>query len=103
MTVPKWISPLFWVAAVYDGVLGLLFLAAPLWVFQRFEVPPPNHVGYLQCPAALLIIFGLMFVAIARDPLRNRGLIVPAGTSARSAGNNRSTDVRRRRCLRSRR
>ena len=30
MNVPKWISPLFWIAALYDGVLGILFLAAPL-------------------------------------------------------------------------
>ena len=76
MNVSKWIAPLFWLAAAYDGVLGLLFLAAPGWVFERFQVAPPNHVGYVQFPAALLVIFGLMFVAVARNPLANRGLIV---------------------------
>jgi len=76
MNVPKWIAPLFWIAAAYDGVLGVAFLAAPWWVFTQFNVPPPNHVAYVQFPAALLIIFGLIFVRIARDPVANRGQII---------------------------
>ena len=76
MNAPKWVGPLFWLAAAYDGVLGVLFLAAPWWVFERFQVAPPNHMGYVQFPAALLVIFGLMFAAIALRPVANRGLIV---------------------------
>lgn len=76
MKPPKWISPLFVVAALYDGLLGFLFLGAPLYVFEITGVTPPNHVGYVQFPAALLLIFGLMFVTIAADPLRNRQLIL---------------------------
>ena len=30
--------------------------------------PPPNHWAYVQFPAALLVIFALMFVAIASAP-----------------------------------
>lgn len=76
MSYPKWISPLFWVAAAYDGILGILFLAAPGWVFSTLKVEPPNHVAYVQFPAALLIIFALIFARIARDPMRNRDQIV---------------------------
>lgn len=76
MDIPKWISPLFWIAALYDGVLGIVFLFAPSWVFERFNVVPPNHVGYVQFPAALLLIFALMFIAVARNPIANRGLIL---------------------------
>ena len=76
MNVPKWVSPLFWIAAAYDGVLGILFLAAPAWVFARLEVEPPNHVAYVQFSAALLIIFALIFATIARDPVANRWQIV---------------------------
>jgi hypothetical protein len=76
MNVPKWIPPLFWIAAAYDGVLGLLFLFNPGWVFRTYEVTPPNHMGYVQFPAALLIIFAILFAAIARAPVANRGLIV---------------------------
>ncbi len=69
------ISVLFLVGAAYDGILGLAFLLFPLVVFTMFHVTPPNHVGYVQFPAALLIVFSLMFVNIARSPARNRNLI----------------------------
>lgn len=70
-----WIVPLFWIAALYDGVLGLAFLAGPAALFSRLGVTPPNHVGYVQFPAALLVIFALIFVRIAMNPPGNRGLI----------------------------
>jgi hypothetical protein len=66
---------LFIVAALYDGVLGAAFLFASGCVFNWFGVVPPNHPGYAQFPAALLVIFAAMFAAIAKDPVRNRGLI----------------------------
>jgi len=75
MRTPSWIRPLFALAALYDGVLGLVFLAAPGYPFRLFAVTPPNHMGYVQFPAALLLIFGLMFLAVARNPVQNRGLI----------------------------
>jgi hypothetical protein len=75
MRTAKWIPLLFAVASLYDGLLGVSFLAAPLYLFELFKVPPPNHVGYVQFSAALLLIFALMFIQIARDPITNRRLI----------------------------
>jgi hypothetical protein len=75
MKVEKPISLLFWIAAWYDGVLGLAFFFAPTYVFERFDVTPPNHVGYVQFPAALLLMFAIMFARIALDPAANRSLI----------------------------
>ena len=69
------VSALFVTAALYDGLLGLAFLIAPGAVFNTFAVTPPNHFGYVQFPAALLLVFALMFAAVAKDPVRNRGLI----------------------------
>lgn len=68
-------SVIFGLSALYDGLLGIFFLFASPLVFRWFEVTPPNHYGYVHFPAALLIIFGLMFLAIARDPVKNRNLI----------------------------
>jgi len=68
-------SVLFYVAALYDGVLGLAFLLAPGRVFAHFGILPPNHVGYVHFPAALLLVFTVMLLAIARNPHENRGLI----------------------------
>jgi hypothetical protein len=76
MMVAKWIPVLFWITAVYDSVLGLVFLLSPGYPFELFGVTPPNHMGYVQFPAALLLIFAFLFFNIARNPLANRGLIV---------------------------
>ena len=69
------ISTLFAVAAIYDGILGFAFLLAAPALFQRFDVAPPNHWGYVQFSAALLIIFAAMFLNVARRPRQNRNLI----------------------------
>jgi len=71
-----WRKPLFYIAALYDGLLALLFLFFWRDVFAHFNITPPNHPGYVQFPALLLIIFGLLFLQIARNPAENRDLIV---------------------------
>ena len=57
------------------GVLGVAFLIAGGAIFDWFGVTPPNHPGYVQFPAALLVVFAIMFAAIARNPAGNRDLI----------------------------
>jgi len=71
----KWIQALFVIAAAYDGLLGLVFLFASDAPFRWFGVTPPNHPGYVQFPAALLLIFAVMFLTIAGAPAKNAGLI----------------------------
>lgn len=75
MNAKRAIVGLFVVAAIYDGLLGAAFLFADGRLFEWFAVPPPNHPGYVHFPAALLIVFAIMFAAIARDPAGNRNLI----------------------------
>lgn len=76
MSYPKWIRPLYIISALYDGILGVLFLVFSLQLFKAVNVVPPNHIGYVQFPALLLIIFAVMFFNIARDPLGNKNLIL---------------------------
>ena len=71
----EWIRPLFVVAAVYDLLLGVIFLIAHPAVYARFGVTPPNHPGYVQFAAALVGIFGIGFWYVARAPERNRDII----------------------------
>lgn len=71
----KPIPLLFAIAAIYDGILGLLFLVAPGPLFAQLEIEPPNHFGYVQFPALLLLMFGVMFAQIAKNPRRCRDLI----------------------------
>jgi hypothetical protein len=71
-----WIKPFFIVASLYDGILGVAFLFFWATIYQHFGVTPPNHGAYVQFPALLLLIFAAMFLRIARDPVRNRDLIL---------------------------
>ena len=70
-----WIRPLFVVAAAYDFVLGALFLLAYAAIYRRFGVTLPNHPGYVQFAAAVVLIFGIGFWFVSRAPQRNRDII----------------------------
>jgi len=74
----KWIKPLFIIAAAYDGFLGFAFLFFTLEIFAFAKVALPNHIGYVQFPACLLITFALMFMTIAENPLAHRSFILCA-------------------------
>jgi len=65
---------LYGIAAAYDGLLGLAFLAAGPQMFKRAGIEPPNHWGYVHFAAGMLIIFGLMFFMIAWHPTDNWNL-----------------------------
>lgn len=67
---------LFIVAGLYDCLLGIAFFLFGRELFDAFRVTQPNHIGYVQFPAMLLVIFGAMFFQIAKNPPANRGLIL---------------------------
>ncbi|MDX2441611.1 MAG: hypothetical protein QNK40_13810 [Desulfobacterales bacterium] len=71
----KGISLFYYLSAAYDGILGLAFLIFPITIYTWHGITPPNHVGYVQFPAALLVVFAIMFINIGRQPIRNRKLI----------------------------
>ena len=75
MKTERVVSIIFAASAVYDGLLGAAFLLKPAALYDRFGVTPPNHWGYVEFPALILIIFGLMFYAVATHPRTNRNLI----------------------------
>lgn len=72
----RWIKILLVVCGVYDLLLGLVVTVAPAAFFRIAGVTPPNHYGYVQFPALLLIIFGAMFLRAAADPVGRRDVIV---------------------------
>lgn len=72
-----WIRMLFVVAAIYEIGIGLAFLLSGPAIFTAAAIAPPNHWGYVQFPACLLVVFGLMFAAVAARPQRCAALILP--------------------------
>ena len=67
---------LYVVASLYDLVLGLAFIVAAPAIFSAAGIVPPNHWGYVHFAAGLLVVFALMFLSIARQPVENRNLVV---------------------------
>jgi hypothetical protein len=78
------IKSVFLLAAFYDGLLGVIALLFAQPLYQWFGVEAPNHAGYVQFPALLLLVFAAMFVRIARDPVRFADLI-PYGVGLKGA------------------
>lgn len=72
----KWIKVVFVLSGIYDAALGATFLFFAGEVFAQTHVTPPNHLGYVQFPALLLILFGIVFLRIAADPVRCREWIL---------------------------
>lgn len=74
MSLPT-VRCIFLVAALYDFLIGLAFLLFGPQLFETAGVPQPNHWAYIQFGALLLIVFGIMFFAVAFDPVANRNLM----------------------------
>jgi hypothetical protein len=73
--IPGWIRPFLFICAVYDVILGAVFLIAYKAVFEKFGVGLPNHPAYLQFGAAYVVIMGIGFWLAARAPERNRDIL----------------------------
>lgn len=65
----------FGIAGIYDFAIGIVFLFLGPWLYDTAGVTYPNHWGYVQFGALLLIVFGIMFFAIAYNPIANRNLM----------------------------
>ena len=69
------VRALYAVAAAYDGLLGLAFLVAGPALYAHFQITPPNHWGYVHFAAGILVVFGWMFLEIARRPEQSLNLV----------------------------
>jgi hypothetical protein len=74
--IPRWIRPLFIVAALYDFLLGAAYFFFYPAFYARFGIELPNHPGYVQLNALFVTIMGVGFWMVANAPARNRDLIV---------------------------
>ncbi len=72
----QWIRRLFVIAGIYDVILGMVFLLVPSKVFAFYGETPPDPMLYVQFPAALLLVFAVMFFMIAIDPIKNSNQIL---------------------------
>jgi hypothetical protein len=71
----RWIHLLFAFVGCVEFAVGLSFILLPGLLFQLAGIAPVNP-EYIQLPAYLIMVFGLIMFQIARDPVRNRDLII---------------------------
>lgn len=66
----------FLTAALYDLVLGLVFLFAHPWLYGVLSLPLPTEPAYLHAAAAFVLVQGIMYYVVQRDMVRNRDLVL---------------------------
>lgn len=74
----RWYRTLYWIAAAYDIVLGIVFLFfyTPVFRFLDIEDTLPAQKSYLSLIAVFLFVIGVAYMLIALGNLeRNRDLI----------------------------
>ncbi|HCQ67585.1 MAG TPA: hypothetical protein DIU07_21680 [Rhodobacteraceae bacterium] len=80
----KSIKILYVVAGLYDLILGFVYFFAHERLFTFFDVPSAGHPTYVEFPAILLVLFGVMFLQISSNPVRHRAMI-PYGIGLKAA------------------
>lgn len=71
-----WIKAVLIASGIYDAVIGATFFLTGSALFRTFHVIPPNHGGYIRFPALVLVIFGVMFLRAAADPVGRRDVLL---------------------------
>lgn len=66
---------LFLVAALYDFILGAVFVVAGEPILTAIGMALPPHVAYIQLAAIFIMVQGLGYWLVYRDPFANLGLV----------------------------
>ena len=67
MKFPNWVTPLFYAAALYDGILGIAGISMPVRIYALFGAVLPNHMAYVHFPALLLISVSFACIPVSPD------------------------------------
>ncbi len=65
----------FLMAALYDLILGAAFLVAPEPILTAIGMTLPPHIAYIQLGAVFVVVQGLGYWLVFRDPLANLGIV----------------------------
>ena len=73
--VPSGWRAFFLVAALYDIVLGAVFVIAGESILTAIGMTLPPHIAYIQLAAIFILVQGLSYWLVYRDPLGNLGIV----------------------------
>jgi hypothetical protein len=67
---------LYLVAALYDLVLGAVFLMFYKPLMETFEIPIPSNPAYLSASAMFIFLFGVLLFLIYLKPEGSRRMVI---------------------------
>ena len=76
MHKPIWIPLLFVFVGCVEFVVGFTFIFLPNQIFALAQIAPLARPEFIQLPALLIMVFGLMMLKVAARPKENANLIL---------------------------
>jgi len=74
-SVPTGWRAFFLVAGLYDALLGLAFLVAGESILTNIGMALPPHIAFIHLSAIFIVVQGLSYLLVFRDPLANLGIV----------------------------
>lgn len=71
----KTVKAVFLASAIYDIVLGFIFGLFFKPIYDAFQTVLPNHAGYMHLISFYLVIFGVGFLFVWKNPMAHLGII----------------------------
>lgn len=65
----------FLVAALYDLILGAVFVVVGEPILKAIGMALPPHIAYIQLAAVFIFVQGLSYWLVFRDPFANLGIV----------------------------
>jgi len=66
---------LFLIAAIYDTLLGFIFLFFYKIIYEILNIPLPQYPSYISLSAAFVFVIGLGYYLVYRNLYANRDLV----------------------------
>jgi len=73
---PRWMSLCLLAAGVYNLLWGGLTVLWPDWLFSLTGLEPPRYPFIWQCVGMIVGVYGIGYLAAARDPLRHWPIVL---------------------------
>ena len=73
---PRWMSLCLLAAGAYNLLWGGLTVLWPDWLFSLTGLEPPRYPFIWQCVGMIVGVYGIGYLAAARDPLRHWPIVL---------------------------
>lgn len=73
---PRWMSWTLVAAGIYNLTWGAGVVLAPAFFFRIADLPAPTYLSIWQCVGMIVGVYGVGYLAAARDPLRHWPIVL---------------------------